>query len=148
MRRSPLLVLAALVLAAPVGAAQAADPAARTQVSGLPSCADSGILATIRDRFAYGTARVEGRALGIATIDGMREMATATAPSPIASRWCSAAVELTDGTRSRLNYRIDASLGFAAPAYAGLPDDVEFCVFGHDPWGVHDGMCRTTRRFW
>jgi hypothetical protein len=151
MRRFRLFGLAALVLAAPLTAptaARADDPAARTEIVGLPSCADDGILATIRDRFAYGAARVERRDLAIATIESPREMAAATAPSPIARRWCSAAVSLSDGTRSRVNYRIDRGLGFAAPAYAGIPDGVEFCVFGHDPWHVHDGMCRTTRRFW
>lgn len=136
-------------LAAATAPACADDPAARTVIAGLPSCADDGILATIRSRFAHGTAHVEGRDLGIAAIEGAREMfASVNAPSPIASRWCSAAVALTDGTRSRLNYRIDRGQGFAAPAYANLPDDVEFCVFGHDPWRIHDGLCRTTRRFW
>lgn len=139
---------AAAVLSIAVAPARADDPAARTAIAGLPSCADDGILSTIRDRFAYGADRVEGRVLAIATIEGAREMAAATAPSPIARRWCSAAVSLTDGTRSRLNYRIDRGQGFAAPGFANLPDGVEFCVFGHDPWRVHDGLCRTTRRFW
>jgi len=152
MPRISSLVFAALATAASFAVsapARADDPAARTAIAGLPSCADDGILATIRDRFAHGAVHVEGRILGIATVEGPREMyASVNAPSPIASRWCSAAVALTDGTRSRLNYRIDRGQGFAAPAYAGLPDGVEFCVFGHDPWHVHDGLCRTTRRFW
>lgn len=151
-RRLGVLALgAAAVFAALVGPAAAADRAAppAVEIFGLPSCTDSGVLADIRDRFAYGAARVEGRSLALGEITAIREIrAGVEAPSPIARRWCSAAVTLSDGTRSTLSYRVERSTGFAAPALAGLPWGLEFCVAGHDPWRVHDGACRTARRYW
>ncbi len=153
MSRAAHVSLAFALLASPLAAPSvlAADmPQTReTVISGLPFCDDGGIHSTIRDRFAHGASRVEARDLAIAAIDAPREThASVNAPSPIARRWCTAAVTLTDGTRSQLYWRIERGTGFAAPGFAYLPDGVEFCVIGHDPWRVHDGECRTTRRYW
>jgi hypothetical protein len=143
---SPLLVTA--LFATTAGAADA--PAAReTVISGLPGCDDGWVQSSIRRRFAHGAAHVEHRDLAIATIDGAREtFASVNAPSPIARRWCAAGVTLSDGTRSQLYWRMERGTGFAAPGLAYVPDGLEFCVVGHDPWHVHDGECRTTRRYW
>ncbi len=146
------LAAGTLVAAALALPAAAADPAKRppavTTVDGLPICADDGVLGTIRSRFAYGTAHVEGRDLELVTIEKIRETDLALGPSPIARRLCAATVSLSDGTTSRLAYRIERSTGFAAPGYLGLPSGVDFCVVGHDPWRVHDGNCRALTRFW
>ena len=152
-RFAPLLALA-VVSGLPSGAS-AADwgvtpvVATATPIAGLPTCDDAGTLATIRDRFTGAADRIEHRDLAIASVDAVRETAAGVdAPSPIARRWCTAAVTLSDGTRSTLWWRIDRGTGFAAPGYAYWPDGLEFCVGGHDPWRVHDGECRTVRRWW
>lgn len=153
MSIKPTLALSAIAMLL-ASAVQAADPVgtrialASTPIAGLPDCDDGGVLASIRDRFAYGTARVEHRDLAIATIEAPRQTAVTTAPSPIARRWCTAGVVLTDGSRSTLWWHVDRGTGFAAPGLAYVPDGLEFCVAGHDPWRVHDGECRTTRRWW
>jgi hypothetical protein len=146
------LVAGAFVVSASALPATAADPANRgavaTAVDGLPTCADDGVLGTIRSRFAYGAAHVEKRDIELVTIEKIRETDFSLGPSPIARRLCAATVSLSDGTVSRLAYRIERSTGFAAPGYLGLPSGVDFCVVGHDPWRVHDGNCRALTRFW
>ena len=135
-----------LALGAAVAPADAADPRS-VRVPGV--CADDGVLASIRHRFAYGARRVEKRELGIVGVENIRAVhASVDRPSPVPRQWCAATVRLSDGTRSTLTWVVASGLGFAAPGLAYIPDEVEFCVAGHDPWRVHDGNCRTTRKFW
>ena len=137
--------LSALLAATPAAAGTSPDP----RLAGLSGCDDGWVLARIRDRFAYGEARVEKRDLGIAGIEKIREVATTVdRPSPLPRRWCTATVTLTDGSRSTLHWLVTRGVGFAGPGLAWIPDEVEFCVAGHDRWRVHDGSCRTTRRWW
>jgi hypothetical protein len=126
-----------------------AGTSAQNRLAGTPSCTDDWTLAKIRHRFAYGALNVEKRDLAIVEVTKIREIANSVdRPSPIPRRWCTAKVTLSDGTRSRLSWVVEGGVGFAGPGLAWLPDEVEFCVSGHDPWRVHDGTCRTTRRFW
>lgn len=142
--------VAALGLAALAAPALAADPvriAARDL--DVPACDAPEVLARVRTTFEYGAANVEKRSLAIADFGRIRSQGVhVNDPSPIARRWCYAPVTLTDGHRSTAYWRIDRGVGFASPGYAGLTDDVESCVLGHDRWRVHDGTCRTTRRWW
>ncbi len=138
-------VLLLLAGAAPALAGPTEDP----RLLGTSACDDEGVLSRIRHRFAYGAARVEKRDLGIVGIDRVRQIrAEVDKPSPIARRWCSARVMLSDGTRSTLHWVVAGGVGFAGPGLGWIPDDVDFCVTGHDRWRVHDGACRTTRRWW
>lgn len=144
------VAVACLGLAALASPALAADPirvAARDL--DVPACDAPGVLARVRSTFEYGTANVERRPLAIADFGRVRTQgAGVNDPSPIARRWCYAPVTLSDGRRTTAYWRIDRGVGFAAPGYAGLTDDVESCVLGHDRWRVHDGVCRTTRLWW
>ena len=143
-----LVSAAALLLVlgtAPALAGVAEEP----RLAGTSACDDEGVLARIRHRFAYGAANVEKRDLGIVGIDRIRQIrAEVDKPSPIARRWCSARVALSDGSRSTLHWVVGGGVGFAGPGLAWIPDEVDFCVMGHDRWRVHDGACRTTRRWW
>ena len=142
------IATALLATATPAAAADLGRAAAR-DVPGLPACTDAGVLSTIMDRFAWGSAHVEKRSLALVGFRDIREVKLeVNGTSLYAQRWCAARVALDDGTRSTVTYRIDRAAGFAAPGYLDRPDDVEFCVAGHDPWFVHDGTCRTTRRWW
>ncbi len=148
-RRLATATVLTLGLAATAVSAEAADARRETRLAGLGPCADEGVLASIRHRFAYGAARVEKRDLGIVQVDRIREVhVSVDRPSPIPRRWCAAVVTLSDGSRSTLSWVVASGAGFAAPGLAYLTDEVEFCVAGHDPWRVHDGNCRTTRKFW
>lgn len=142
--------LAAVGLAALVAPACAADPARVAAVEvDVPACDAPEVLARVRGDFAYGMAHVEKRDLAIAEFGLVRSQgAGVNDPSAIPHRWCFAPVTLTDGVRSTAYWRIDRAQGFAAPGYADIPDGVESCVLGHDRWRVHDGTCRTARRWW
>lgn len=147
--RAALLIAAGLSVVAALPAAAADMPAAAPRTAAVGPCADAGVLASIRHRFAYGAARVEKRELGIVDVDRIREVHLSVGdPSPIPRRYCSATVRLSDGTRSTLRWVVASGAGFAAPGLAYATDEVEFCVAGHDPWRVHDGSCRTTRVWW
>jgi len=126
-----------------------AGPSADARLAGVASCDDEWTLSKIRHRFSYGAARVEKRDLAIVGVAKIREVRTSVdRPSPIPRRWCAAEVTLSDGERSTLTWVVAGGVGFAGPGLAWIPDEVEFCVAGHDPWRVHDGNCRTTRRWW
>ena len=143
------VVLAALAAAAFTLPASAADLRLAALDVDAPACDAPDVLAHVRGDYARGTARVEGRELAIAEFGRIRSQgAGVNDPSPIAHRWCYAPVTLSDGRRSTAYWRIDRSMGFAAPGFAGIPNGVESCVVGHDRWHVHDGACRTARRWW
>jgi len=148
MRLSLAAGLAGAVLLAAASSALA-GPMPDPRLAGLSSCDDAWILSSIRHRFAYGAARVEKRDLTIVGVEKIREVKTEVdRPSPIARRWCAGRVTLSDGTRSTMTWLVERGVGFAGPGFAWVPDAVDFCVAGHDRWRVHDGTCRTTRRWW
>ncbi len=141
------LLLLAFAIPGAAGPAAAAD--LRLAAAGPGVCGDAGVLASIRHRFAHGAERVEKRALDIVAVEKIRMVSDQTGrPSPIPRLYCRASVTLSDGTRSVLTFVVARGAGFAAPGLADATDEVEFCVAGHDRWRVHDGSCRTTRKFW
>lgn len=146
LRTAALGSLGLLLLA---GSAVAADLRLVAGDVAVPVCDDAGVLDTVRSDFAYGMAHVEARALAIVEFGRIGSAgAGVDDPSHIAHRWCHAPVVLSDGRRSTAYWRIDRAMGFAAPGFADAPDGVESCVLGHDRWRVHDGACRTARRWW
>ena len=115
----------------------------------VPACDAPAVLDRVRGDFAYGMARVEKSDLAIVEFGKIRSQgAGVNDPSHIPHRWCYAPVTLSNGLRSTAYWRVDRGVGFASYGYAGLTDDVESCVLGHDRWSVHDGACRTARRWW
>ena len=148
--RSPLTLAIGLGLAALVAQPAAAADRVRTAAldAAVAPCDDASVLASVSATFARGSAAVEKTGLTIAAFGTVRTQGVMHEPSPMPRRWCYAPVTLSDGSRTTASWRIDRSTGFAAPGYAGIPDSVESCVLGHDRWRVHDGACRTARRWW
>lgn len=146
LRAAVLGGLGLFLLAAPAAAADLRIVAGDVAV---PPCDDAGVLDTVRSDFAYGMAHVDARDLAIVEFGRVGSSgAGVNDPSRIAHRWCHASVTLSDGRRSTAYWRIDRAMGFAAPGFANIPDGVESCVLGHDRWHVHDGTCRTARKWW
>lgn len=56
---------------------------------------------------------------------------------PIGRRYCGATVILSDGQARPMWFLIEEGMGFA-----GIGDNVEFCVSGFDRWYVYNGHCR------
>ena len=59
---------------------------------------------------------------------------------PIARRYCGATAVLSDGSTREVWYLIEGRMGFA-----GIGENVEFCVSGFDRWMVYNGRCRVLR---
>ena len=56
---------------------------------------------------------------------------------PIERRYCGADVHMSDGRKRYVWYLVEDRMGFA-----GVGDNVEFCVTGLDRWHVYGGHCR------
>ena len=124
----------------------AAAPAAdmriyQQQDSGV--CADRRFLAKITDRFRYQVRHVP-HLPDVAITDFQRIRGTLFEPraerKPIARQYCEADVVLSDGYTRNIWYLIEGGMGFA-----GIGDNVEFCVDGFDRWYVYNGRCRVLR---
>ncbi len=110
----------------------------------VPECQDGSVISTIRDKFGYAATNVLKAPLALAAIDEIRQTYLyVDNPSPIVRRYCQAVVEISNGRHSTLYYLIEQRQGFV-----GLSWNVEFCVLGYEPWHVHDGSCRTVRKWW
>jgi capsid protein len=106
-------------------------------------CADRRFLAKIEDRFRYQVRHVPNLP-DVAITDFQRIRANRFEPraerKPIARQYCEADVVLSDGHTRNIWYLIEGGMGFA-----GIGDNVEFCVEGFDRWYVYNGRCRVLR---
>ncbi len=59
---------------------------------------------------------------------------------PIARRYCHGTAQLSDGRHKKIWFLIEDHQGFA-----GIDDNVEFCVSGFDRWNVYNSYCRILR---
>jgi hypothetical protein len=111
---------------------------------GVPrACEDPEILAMISDRFRHGALMVlHEPTLRISNFNDIREQRDQyfLDDSQIARRFCQAMVILSDGHQRPIWYLIEDGTG-----YAGIGDNVEFCVLGLDRWLIYNGACRTLR---
>lgn len=143
MHRFTRPVLAALLgLAAAVGATpsvRAADLG--VYVEGDSSvCSENWVLGKIRHRFDYQVRHVPNLPL-VAITDFhniyLNRYLPAQEDRPIGRTYCGAQVILSDGDARKIWYLIEEGQG-----YAGIGDNVEFCVSGFDRWYVYNGRCR------
>lgn len=58
--------------------------------------------------------------------------------SPVARRYCSGTAKLSDGSRVRVKYLLEAHAGLF-----GIGWNVETCLTGRDKWYVYGGSCRS-----
>jgi hypothetical protein len=145
MHRFVRPVIAALIgLASATGATpsvHAADLGVYAVDSGV--CGERWVLGKIRHRFAYQVRHVPNLPLvDITDFQNIRE--TRYLPEqedrPIGRTYCNADVILSDGDARDIWYLIEEGQG-----YAGIGDNVEFCVSGFDRWYVYNGACRVLR---
>jgi capsid protein len=135
--------LAALLgLAAAIGA----TPSVRAADLGVYSesysgaCSQNWVFGKITNRFAYQVRHVPNLPLvAITDFQNIRETRYLPAQEdrPIGRTYCSADVILSDGNARDIWYLIEEGQG-----YAGIGDNVEFCVSGFDRWYVYNGGCR------
>lgn len=146
MKRLGHFTLAALVLAGTaamgLGKASSADlPQSYGAYSG--ACSQSWVLRAITHRFRHQVTHVPNLPdVAIADFYGIHERRYLPTDEDhqIERTYCGATVALSDGHSRDIWYLIEGTQGFA-----GVGDNVEFCVSGFDRWYVYDGGCRVLR---
>jgi len=144
-----LKLLATSILAGGLAAAAPASAAdylaVRPPVApyGQPTiCSDNGVLATIDHRFDYTDRHLLHAGLDVIDFSNMRE--TAWRPSDethlIERHYCVANVVMNDNRPHTVFYLIEGTMG-----YAGIGDNVEYCIVGLDPWHVYGADCDSVR---
>jgi capsid protein len=122
--------------------AQAADLLLETRAYAGP-CADQRFLNKISHRFRYQVRHVPN--LPNVSILEFRDVHErryegGSRDWPIPRLYCGATVVLSDGDIRDMWYLVEYGMGFA-----GLGNNVEFCVSGFDRWYVYNGRCRVLR---
>lgn len=123
--------------------AQAADFIAKKVAPQDEICAHKSVRGAIRSRFRHQVTHVPNLPnVDIVDFHGARltRYEPATPNSPIERRYCAATALLSSGDNRPIWYLIEYGQGFA-----GIGDNVEFCVSGFDRWNVYDGACRVLR---
>ena len=145
MNRVSRPVLAALIgLATAIGGAKAtlaADLGSYVEDSGV--CAEGWVLGKITSRFRHQVNNVPNLPnVQITDFQRIHEhrYLPAMEDRPIGRRYCGATVVLSDGQDRDIWYLIEEGQGFA-----GIGNNVEFCVSGFDRWYVYNGRCRVLR---
>lgn len=143
MHRFARPVLAALL---GLSAAVAAAPSVRAADLGVyaegysGACSENWVFGKITHRFAYQVRHVPNLPqVDITDFQNIRETRYLPAQEdrPIGRTYCGAQVILSDGNARDIWYLIEEGQG-----YAGIGDNVEFCVSGFDRWFVYNGRCR------
>lgn len=135
------MTLAAAILSAGIGAALTTSASAFTG-GYFPGCQSSEVLSYIQKRFDWTDEKLIKRGLAISSIrhaqESRREYPSET--RPIARLYCHATASMNDGRDRTMWYLIEAGMGFA-----GMRDNVEFCIAGLDPLKVYGAWCRSVR---
>lgn len=147
MPRIAHLAMAATVAAAAFFAgsavSSAADAVIYEQPNAMSLCADQRYLSRIVHRFGHQVRNVPNLpAVAITDFHDIHENRyfPVAERQPIARLYCGATASLSDGNQRRIWYLIEGRMGFA-----GIGDNVEFCVDGFDRWMVYNGGCRVLR---
>jgi len=145
MNRFAALALSAAILAPASAVTQPAFSAdmLRAAVSDDSVCSDAWVRRSISSKFRYQVTHVPH--LPDVSITDFRDVhlrryMPASEKWPIARTYCGAKVSLSDGMERSIWYFIEGGMGFA-----GIGDNVEFCVSGFDRWYVYDGACRVAQ---
>lgn len=154
MNRLVAFALAAAMTASSVftgpTVALAADLGAGSYAEYSGACSQGWVLRAIRHRFRHQVTHVPNLP-DVSIVDFSRIHENRYIPfsegnvpfadnRPIGRTYCGATVGLSDGYSRDIWYLIEEGQGFA-----GVGDNVEFCVSGFDRWYVYNGHCRVLR---
>lgn len=131
------------VLAVPASAADYIRPAPMTQAYAAPTvCANDAVLSTIDHRFDYRAAHYLHGSLDVTDFHGAHELYHRPADEThlIGRTYCEATVIMNDRRARPVWYLIETTMG-----YAGIGDNVEYCIGGLDPWSVYGAHCASVR---
>lgn len=135
-----LLAAASALPAAAADYIRTAPPAAARAVP--PVCGASAVLGAIDRNFDYRAARYLHAGLDIVDLRHPRLLSyrPSDATHLVGRTWCRATAVLNDHRRRAVWYLVETTMGFA-----GIGDNVEYCVAGLDPWRVYGAHCTSVR---
>lgn len=141
MRLASLLVAAATLISA-IAAPVVPSLAGSRHHDIASACDEPAILSKIMRRFHHQTHEVHHDPMVIEAYSKVHQhrFYPADAKHQIARRYCGATAHLSNGSRHYVWYFIETEAGFA-----GIGDNVEFCVTGFDRWNVYNSRCRVAR---
>lgn len=140
LKRLVLSTVIAAGLASPAAAASDRVYFSWNSEPRLPDCVDASVQSAVSASVARAVPDYyDGRV--IVGLDRIVETAYELGtPSPLARRYCEGEATLSDGTATRVFYKVIEHAGFV-----GIRWNVEACLSGLDKWHVYDGYCRTVR---
>ncbi|PWW03339.1 hypothetical protein DFR52_10119 [Hoeflea marina] len=120
----------------------AATPARAFTGGNFPACEAPQVLTYIQKRFVWTDQHLLKRGLAIDAIHHpeTNRVVPAGYGEPIGRLYCHATARMNDGHKREIWYLIEAGMGFA-----GIADNVEFCISGLDPFKVYGAWCRSVR---
>ncbi|MCK4204677.1 phage portal protein [Brucella pituitosa] len=143
--RAALLAASVLPLTFASLPASAADylTSAPTSVADAGLCSQQGVLRSVVADFGYQVRNVPNLPqVGISAMSDVRltRYEPKNNPAQIERTYCKATAVLSDGQHRSVWYMVEEGQGFA-----GVGQNVEFCVDGFDRWFVYDASCRVLR---
>ncbi|MDA4846989.1 hypothetical protein [Hoeflea poritis] len=142
LRTFALRIAIAAAIALPGLFAGAVAPAQAFGLHAFKSCDSPAVLRTITHRFGIADRNVLH--MGIAIEDYFNIHQNRYTPRTdtefIERRYCHGQVAMSDGHTRTIWYLIESGQGFA-----GIGDNVEFCISGLDSWHIYGANCRSVR---
>lgn len=146
-RRAISALASVLCLAGGIAPAGAADMIVRQHATvyheDSQACAQGWVLARIENKFRYQVTHVPHLPdVDLVDFRDIRQnrYEPAMSDSEFTRRYCEATAYTSDGRRHAIWYLIEERAGFA-----GLGQNVEFCLVNFDRWKVYNGLCRVLR---
>ncbi|OCW55845.1 hypothetical protein AWJ14_15335 [Hoeflea olei] len=108
----------------------------------FPSCDAPQVLSHIQNRFTWTDRNVLKRGLAINAITEAHHTRVKYGNEywSVPRLYCHGTAHMNDGHKRTIWWLIEGGMGFA-----GLGDNLEFCIDGLDPWKVHGAWCRSVR---
>jgi hypothetical protein len=119
-----------------------ASPAMAFSGGNFPACDAPQVLSYIQKRFVWTDRHVLKRGLAIESIQRVHRNRSSHGREywSIPRLYCHGTAYMNDGHKRQIWWLIEGGMGFA-----GLRDNLEFCVSGLDPFKVHGAWCRSVR---
>ena len=120
-----------------------ASPAAAFTGGNFPSCDAPQVLDYIKKRFVWTDQHLLKRGLAIESIErAHRNRASRYGRQDwsIPRLYCHGTAYMSDGRKRAIWWLIEDGMGFA-----GMRDNLEFCISGLDPLKVYGAWCRSVR---
>ena len=118
------------------------SPALAFSGGNFPACDAPQVLSYIQNRFVWTDRHVLKRGLAIESIQRVHRNRSRTGHQywSIPRLYCHGTAHMNDGHKRQIWWLIEVGQGFA-----GLGDNLEYCISGLDPLKVHGAWCRSVR---